>query len=1054
MPLTVITADLTAQPVTYFNPSRPLITPNADTTTLSGGLVAYDIFNNFKDIVITKNGAYVLASLTAADYPMAEQYTIEDPAFLYSNMLECSSYFVAHNTDTNEAELTTLSGSDTSLFLTFEDSEVVIFHSDRQLALRFDSISSYAFEFTDYITEDNYYGTFSYYTSGNLITLQTSIPSLSSQYYVGINGTDLVLLSTESEYSRFVLGYAVSAVDYINDNTAGLAKYYKCGGDIENENASIRCDRIAYADRQVLLSVNFYDVSSTAPTGGFDLLTLQTNKDLDHLNPTNEANIRQYNTLVFNGHDDYISFGVECETKTIQVAGDTLSRIELLPDTITCNVNDGRLAISNAIFGESPQFADRLYSNAILNADSVSAFSADGPRYLCSWLYAPSDCNTTPLWLDRWYHPSALVEASAYMYPLSASTEVVDVSSAMLIQPGVYTYFHQGSAENMANVDAIQNLHVHINDWATPADQAGGNSVYTSAVQSNNDVLILNGNNWVQVEPSSGTLQDHEFSLSFWAYADDWSDAKGDLIAGNYYQGGYGIFYNTGIPKSLLITVIDNNFGHMLHVNGAFKKSNEKNISSIVPSLSSQLMVVTDNDQNKWIFDDSTKIINVVDVDNLTIAAFSAASSVSFDSADVNSGNTVFMLSIADSTIYQMDALSGITVFDTATATANLLYVDKLDQVNTLRGTPETRPQVNSQNELYALIGGNLYKDGTLLTHVNGTARGMAIDSTDNIWIAYSTGYTKINSEGDVLVNKKYPNGITSEFVEVALTESNSGLRVWLVCNDTDTVIEVDSDGAVVRCHGMDLLTNKEIYDYDPLTLFNISVRGDLTGYNASRKYSLPIDSNGRAITDKAITARFKVADFCSNAPYTISLHADTSKMQAGWHHFCVTYKSSPNAVKFYVDGVLSEEYSSDATALINYRYKSPFLIGSNTGRLRAQATDSSSDNNFSFVGMFDDLRIYGSVLSANQVRALFWTKKTFNPLQWPIDVAKRNAVEIIDKVFKHKTPYSKSTRFNVIIKNSEIADDSTREAIEIAIRDGIEQYIPAVSVLNQIKWH
>jgi len=65
----------------------------------------------------------------------------------------------------------------------------------------------------------------------------------------------------------------------------------------------------------------------------------------------------------------------------------------------------------------------------------------------------------------------------------------------------------------------------------------------------------------------------------------------------------------------------------------------------------------------------------------------------------------------------------------------------------------------------------------------------------------------------------------------------------------------------------------------------------------------------------------------------------------------------------------------------------------------------------------------------------------------------RRNYLEEVERYFKLSTPGSKSTLFNIVIRNSGINDPQLRIALEQRILEILKNNSPAYSRLNSIKW-
>lgn len=91
-----------------------------------------------------------------------------------------------------------------------------------------------------------------------------------------------------------------------------------------------------------------------------------------------------------------------------------------------------------------------------------------------------------------------------------------------------------------------------------------------------------------------------------------------------------------------------------------------------------------------------------------------------------------------------------------------------------------------------------------------------------------------------------------------------------------------------------------------------------------------------------------------------VSPYFDKTSLTAGWHHFVITYNGS--AIKIYCDGI--EKTSVARTGVITYPKNKLYFGGENNND-----TDPPVNR---FTGFLDDVRIYATALSADDVRELY----------------------------------------------------------------------------------
>ena len=73
--------------------------------------------------------------------------------------------------------------------------------------------------------------------------------------------------------------------------------------------------------------------------------------------------------------------------------------------------------------------------------------------------------------------------------------------------------------------------------------------------------------------------------------------------------------------------------------------------------------------------------------------------------------------------------------------------------------------------------------------------------------------------------------------------------------------------------------------------------------------------------------------------------------------------------------------------------------------------------------------------------------------IHFDIPCGRRNYLEEIERYFKADIPGSKSTQYNIILRNTGITDPALRSSIERRILKTITNSAPVYTKLNKIKW-
>ena len=181
----------------------------------------------------------------------------------------------------------------------------------------------------------------------------------------------------------------------------------------------------------------------------------------------------------------------------------------------------------------------------------------------------------------------------------------------------------------------------------------------------------------------------------------------------------------------------------------------------------------------------------------------------------------------------------------------------------------------------------------------------------------------------------------------------------------------------------------------------------------------------------------------------------DLSLLDPGYHNFAVRFDADNGLMHLFVDGQPQgySEFTPRKYKFSNLIYR-PFLIGSSSYAYSLPLFSYLKNSSF----IAKDLKVKNFYLYDKPLfdfDILFHARKGMHIQDIIFDVAcgRRNYTEEIERYFKLSPPGSKSTKYNLIIKNSGIEDTDLRYALEQRIYDIINNTAPAYTKLNTIKW-
>ena len=250
------------------------------------------------------------------------------------------------------------------------------------------------------------------------------------------------------------------------------------------------------------------------------------------------------------------------------------------------------------------------------------------------------------------------------------------------------------------------------------------------------------------------------------------------------------------------------------------------------------------------------------------------------------------------------------------------------------------------------------------------------------------------------------------------------------------------------------------VSDYEDIITFN----NELVPYFYYRSNNAQNFSNtaflASYIKDKypanSINVRAQLTNiFNSNDTSTTEIIYDLNNLDIGYHNFAVRFDSDGGYMYLFIDG--QQVGKSDFTPR-KYKFSNlvdrPFLIGTSSYAYALPLFSYLKNNSFIAHNLkLKNFYLYSRPLFDFDI--IMHARKGMNIQDIIFDVAcgKRNYFEEIERYFKFSVPGSKSTQYNLIIKNSGISDPGLKYALEQRIINIINNSAPAYTKLNNIKW-
>lgn len=776
---------------------------------------------------------------------------------------------------------------------------------------------------------------------------------------------------------------------------------------------------------------------------------------------------RDYNNVFLGNNidNDYYNkplLSYQSDKKQITLKADNVTYFHYPYDISSLDISLASFIKSGAIAGTSPSKSDRIWKAQSGYGTRTNKGSSQGLQnglWLCSWL---KKGDTGNYWVDRWYDHNEI----SYKLALTADEPnlyIKDEVSTMTLDPGVlYKFFHIGSTYSIKLIeDAEFNQYpkiLEIKDWDSEGVHiVNGGSRNISYTKFNESELTLTGTEYVSFSANPAFYPENQLSMAAWVYFDNWHNVSADQIIGNYYNGGYGIGFDTGINTNTVIFA-DKKYGHLFIANTENKYLNDKPLPGVSATVTD---ISYDLNGNVWVLDGYNSKVHVYNpINNIFTKTITLPTS----------SNYVFSNNGGDGHYYAFDNLQNRFTKVTTNGMITNIELSALSStflpLSTLTSFPVNGFFIDSGNRIQPYTGNTAFEDnaGDIWHHFGSnfvknneeyvlhlcSPDDIKVDGDFNIWYIKDKTLYHVDREGNMLFSKEYPylsSGVKKLTLTREVTVDGWADFIWVL--DSNSLIKFTSDGKFVKISKPREFLNISQYAARDRNNLDIFLPSKATQYDYYRdRKVLPPGLNDI----NYIVARFSLDDGYSTEQY--KLKYSTSFMDKGWHHLAFTFDSSLGTATLYVDGEDRNTISfTKGTGRLSYNSKNKFYIGNTNGFNDNKSQDYLLNNATTMVGKVDDVRVYNKTLTSNDLLVLSRKKLEFADIPLNINVPTRQYVEEIDKFNAHRIPGFKSNVFNIRILNSDINNEELKDSIESAICATIKKITPVGSKLNKIVW-
>jgi len=838
----------------------------------------------------------------------------------------------------------------------------------------------------------------------------------------------------------------------------------------------------------LLLNNEYYNISENKKSLDLNILSLKNTNTAEYYqsrgNPFfDEENVlfRDYKSL-FTGSNqiqgnDNITINYETYTTSILLKKDKVTYFhvpQVFYPYVRLNINNSNLVNAGAIAGDHPLKADKIFKKrADYKYSSHFGQTIDETigSFLCSWLSGNNNINSKPVWVDRYFNPkraSFITALTASNYKavkyislfdcitdkanqlLGPDVEIFDKPSDLVFEPGTYyAYYHYGPRDVDNFIKTFSKTLIQ-NDF-TEILNTNGSTTFTN-VGSEYDI---NGSNYLVSNTLSAIQDSNQFTLLFDCYNDDWSKPFGYQILGNFNRDGFGIFNQNLVTP----TVMFNSNSALIVTNTDFKILNTvelySNISGVIRQngLNDTYLILKDNTIRRYNMSyaetrkitpyDNAKIGQLYGVDYDDENAFILYNNNTPPNVTVEIKKLNLKTNELDNSTNLIEPARGITnpnVWRTINVYNEKVFVT--DGSKSVRVGKKIFYQTNNSIRMWSDIGESTSKDFIAFTS-STIINDFTIDFDQNLWILFDNNkYAKYSNNREFLLSgyfsdTSYKNysvfGIaefknSSYIKNVAIARYSPSLQKYSI---TTIDGEAQANTTLFKCVS---------------SLNNNLTNSQFLVNNSLEKYP---ESNLNFIA-KLINV------YNSNDIETAELIFNLSGLDPGYHNFALRFDSYRGFMHLFVDGqVISYTDFKPRKYKFSNLINRPFLIGTSNYSYGIplfnylKKPDLYMSSNLKIKNFY----LYSKPL--NDFDIMFHTRKglKINDIKFDIACGRRNYLEEIERYFKIDPPGSKSTLYNIVLRNTNIKDPSLRYALEQRIIQILNTSAPAYSKLNRIIW-
>lgn len=778
------------------------------------------------------------------------------------------------------------------------------------------------------------------------------------------------------------------------------------------------------------------------------------------------------------------------------------------------NINDAKLVESGAIAGDQPVRSDKMWKKRANYADHGNwgnALDEQSGEYLCSWLYWSGIPGQDAIWLDRYYNPRNYTIAEALsVKPIvqfistfdnmnldNPSTEkytVYDKTSDLCLEPdNLYCYHRVGTSDinysiaKLDNYKIQQDFDVYLNSTGTTP----------TAVFDDNNMQEYNfdGQTYASTSNMNSLRDRNEISYNFSMYSDNWSKKFGYQILGNYSDYGVGVYndeyitpvmtipgsasriLNTDLNTVAQVNIQSDYMFHSYSSNNVFIYNHERGgtlYESSMNGIINERTIIPQYSEDdritplvaKCFYHNKTHLCIYYNLDlyitvNLITERVEKFNSNNIQYVNVPGFNT--------------------TVVNSCVVIDDIMYVSPAENLYT-----------DTQNNLWWLykecVWWREYTTGFIRKFIQSTDyifRDIITDENNGITLLYREHMPEVVYEP---ATQEY-----SYLYDHYLMKISRDREVIYDTNITDIVPSLSALGPHDTIHvnklrhyktnelttEIQLLTDYLSTGYQEISGLTVENNKNITncvyiedtGENAYQKFiDVPIDtwagisSNYSTVKNNTyeprniLSFRIKLNNTYDRDSYeVVDLKVDVTELDPGWNHFAYDYNSHIGKLMLFVNGEL---ISTHDVIPDKYKFAEFNVLSINCGKATFEngvfmaeylnQPGSYMSKDFKIKNLY----VYNKSINYYDMKYFYRQLGNINDIKWTIPSNSRNYIDEIQHVFKHRTPYVKTTDYSIDILCSAIQDKDLMTDLEADIKIGTTAQSPINTRITNVRWY